>query len=125
MVPMRIARFAWIVLVLGCGSRSTASSDAGASLPTVGSSDCDMQEGCVLCDDEMWHCGSEVFPGCPSDVDAGAACEGVPDGGMMTCVTCGGGGTGDDAGVTTGFEWQCTTFEPMPYWRGIAVPCRQ
>jgi len=122
MTAMRILTFAWIALVAGCSSSSTASSNAGAPLPAVGSSDCDMREGCVLCADEMWHCGAEVFPGCPSDVDAGAACEGAPDGGTMACVTC--EGSGEDAGEATGFEWECATFASTPYWRGIPVPCQ-
>jgi hypothetical protein len=117
---MRAMRILWIVLAalaMGCGTTTAASPDAGPSLPAVGSNACDLREGCNLCNDGLWHCGTDVFPACPAEFDAGGSCQLVVDGGPTACVTCESeGGAGD--------EWQCTAYDAAPSWQAVPVPCQ-
>src|SRR5262245_45805326 len=62
-------------------SSSGAAGDAGRPPPDSGA--CHMQEGCVLCSDDNWHCNGFVAPPCPPDATLGASCaEG------SNCILC-------------------------------------
>ena len=99
----------------GIALDSSGGNEAQSTLPQVGSSACDMQQGCVLCNDDNWHCQTEVFPPCPSGIEAleaNAPC----DGGIPPCVSCGARGMGD--------EWLCVAIEP-DHWEKLPLECTQ
>jgi hypothetical protein len=75
----------WVLLAVGCGGRTTSTSDAGSqlvedasieALPQPGTPACDMAGVCILCSDGWYHCGGGwIAPPCPSGIMNGDPCQ--------------------------------------------------
>jgi hypothetical protein len=97
----------------GAGGSASTPTDGGSSLPDAGSPACDLKDGnCVLCSDELWHCGGQFFPPCEPNAEVGAAC-GHPQ--FASCIICLSDGTGD--------HLQCSVSTSAPRWLGTPISC--
>jgi hypothetical protein len=74
------------VVIGDAGTSASAMDDAGSGAPTYPAADssaCHDTTGCILCDDQQFHCGSLVLPQCDL---AASQC--------VDCVFCGDSGQG-------------------------------
>jgi hypothetical protein len=88
-------------------------------LPSVGSPECNVQLDsgeviCVLCNDDMWHCGDAIMRQCPAGTMHRSACSSAGETCFTSCVS-----DGDSGSV--GDYYYC---EPGLFWTiGATISC--
>jgi hypothetical protein len=105
----------------GAMPEADADGNALADAPAVDSPACDMPDGpCILCKDDLWHCGSATFQPCPQGLQLDASCIGaIPQTETGNdCFTC--------DGSNQGYDWHCTNVNPQyGYWELNPYSCSQ
>jgi hypothetical protein len=108
---------------MGVGGAAGAGGSAGSPIdsgfpdvvgfPEVGTTQCDAQGTCVLCNDGMWHCYGDVFAPCPTGAQFGGSCS--PYGAMcLTCAPDGGGNVLECMGAIATASWYEQSISCLP-----------